>query len=173
MDSNSELTTQKGALEMQLTQCIAEKHEVTPENLVSDIAICSARSSFLERQIASYLKEQLKVVKEEVHDERQKRLSCERELAETLKKLNGRGASKNSNHQWGDKSSQTGEGESGDENDKTYVSDQRDESCMLEVPMETNGHSQDNSYLMERSMCKVHDESSVEEKNTMDVGDWK
>ncbi|KAL3917935.1 MAG: hypothetical protein SGILL_004480 [Bacillariaceae sp.] len=89
LDANDDLTTKNLELEKKLNECRKQKEENSSEALVAEVAICSARTQFLERQMGC-CKEQLRVVKEEALHERQKRLLCQRELEDALMMLNDR-----------------------------------------------------------------------------------
>ncbi|KAG7358976.1 hypothetical protein IV203_015565 [Nitzschia inconspicua] len=79
MDANREIKKRNEELGRTL-------EENCQENVLAEIAICAARSSFLERQVG-YLTEQLKSAKTEAREERDKRLWCQRELEDALVKL--------------------------------------------------------------------------------------
>jgi hypothetical protein len=80
LDSNNKLLKKSMDLEKLYN---AEKEQSSQESLVAEIAIVSARSSFLERQVG-YLKDQLKCAKAEAQEERGKRLFCQRKLEDAL-----------------------------------------------------------------------------------------
>jgi hypothetical protein len=87
LHSNDDMTTKNLELERQLNEWRNQKEETSLDSLTAELAICTARTSFLERQ-ARYFREQLNTVKEEAQLEREKRMWCQRELEDALVKLN-------------------------------------------------------------------------------------
>ena len=88
MATNDELTSQKRDLEEKLQRVLNENEENSPDTVMAEVAICSARTAFLERQL-EYYTEQLAIAKAETLAEKQKRQSCQRTLVVALRKYKG------------------------------------------------------------------------------------
>jgi hypothetical protein len=88
MATNDELTSQKRDLEERLQRALKENEEYSPDNVMAEVAICSARTAFLEKQLED-CKEKLKTAREETLAEKDKRQSCQRTLVVALRRHKG------------------------------------------------------------------------------------